>query len=181
MALLFQSNPDQWDLRKYFKPGKKVSWFVTRYLSYMKPGTLTLLWEAQGGKPAAVKGLYGWGIIQAEPAGDERGRLRVPLVFIERWVCSHDARNEIPDEDQIAAISADQVFKLQSWRDHLLAKMPVGTNFLINTDQIQELTKIVAARYPTSAFSQAANLDMAGKPLDPDRFSKEPIKEAGDG
>jgi len=182
MALLFQSNPEQWDLRQYLKPGGRVSWFVSRYLSYMKPGTLTLLWEAQGEQQKAVKGLYGWGILQAEPARDVRGRLRVPLIYIERWVSAGDVRNKVPEPQHMAAIPADDILKLGSWRDHLLAKMPIGTNFLINVNQIEELSRIVMKKYPTSAFEQAADLDKAGKTLTTEEYETKVIEEeVGDG
>ena len=181
MALLFQSNPDQWDLRHYLEPGKRVSWFVTRYLSYMKPGTLTLLWEAQGTKNVPVKGLYGWGIIEADPASDVRGRIRVPLMFIERWVSAYDVRNKIANPNHRAAILAEEVFKLESWRDHLLARMPIGTNFLVTANQVEELSRIVMKKYTTSMFKQAADLDKAGQTLAIAKFKANVIQEVSDG
>jgi hypothetical protein len=180
VALLFQSIPTQWDLRIYFRPGEKVSWFVTRYLSYMKPGKLTLLWQAQGKEKEAVKGLYGWGILQDEPTRDTHGRLRVPLMFIERWVSARDIRNDVEGSEQVAAISASDVLELPSWKDHLLAKMPIGTNFLISAKQLEELNEIVAVRYPTSAFSCAAIMDKDGIPIEADKFVPGLIKETGD-
>ena len=183
MALLFQSNPDQWDLRQHLEPGGRAFWFVNRYLSYMKQGTLTLLWEAQGKQRRAVKGLYGWGILRGEPARDVRGLLRAPLTYIERWVSADDARKEErkPEQD-MAAIPADNVLALESWRDHLLARMPIGTTFLIDKMQIEELSGIVMRRYRRSAFREAAELDAAGEPLPLDRFETGVIQEeAGDG
>ena len=182
MAVLFQSNPDQWDLRQYLRPGGRASWFVNRYLSYMKRGTLTVLWEAQGKQRKAVRGLYGWGILHGEPARDVRGLLRAPLTYIERWVSADDTVNEVPLAQQVAAIPADDVLELESWRDHLLARMPIGTNFLIDKKQIEELSGVVMRRYRRSAFGEAAELDAAGESLPLDRFETRAIQEeAGDG
>lgn len=181
MALLFQSNPDQWDLRRFLQPGGKVSWFVTRYLKYMKPGVLTLLWEAQGSEDPAVRGLYGWGITLAEPAPDERGRLRIPLQYVERWVSAGDAKRNVPESDHVAGIPAQEVLSLPSWQDHPLAKMPVGTNFIVTPAQLEELSDIVQKKYPGSAFPQAARLDQEGKPLAVEQFEKQCLKEVDDG
>jgi hypothetical protein len=182
MALLFQSNPDQWDLRQNFRPGGKVYWFVTRYLKFMKPGVLTLLWEAQGSEPLAVKGLYGWGITLAEPVPDKNGRLRIPLQYVERWVSASDSQANAPESRHIAGIPAQQVLSLSSWQDHPLAKMPVGTNFVVTPDQVKELCEvIVQKKYPSSAFPQAAQLDQAGKPVDVQNFAKQYINEVYDG
>lgn len=181
MALLFQSNPDQWDLRRFLKPGGKVSWFVTRYLKYMKPGVLTLLWEAQGSEAPAVRGLYGWGITLTEPAPDELGRLRILLQYVERWVSAGDAKRNVPESDHVAGIPAQEVLSLPSWQDHPLKKMPVGTNFVVLPAQLEELSDIVRKKYPGSAFPKAARLDQQGKPLVVEEFEKQYLKEVDDG
>jgi len=177
MALLFQSNPNQWDLRKYLQPGGRASWFVNRYLNYMKPGTVTLFWEAQGQEKYAIRGLYGWGIVEAEPAEDVNGKLRVPLTYIERWVSSHDAEYSVPVSEHIAAIPADEVLALRSWRDHLLARMPVGTNFIVSGEQMIELSKIVLKKYPSSAFEKATATAREGKRLKTEEFVAQRVME----
>ena len=181
MALLFQSNPDQWDLRRYLRPGAKASWSVSRYLKYMNPGVLALFWEAQGSEDPAVKGLYGWGIILAEPAPDERGRLRIPLQYIERWVSADDGKRRVPESDHTAGIPAPQVLSLPSWQDHLLAKMAAGTNFIVLPDQLEELSDLVQTKYPGSAFPIAAQLATERKPLDVGQFAMQYVEEVDDG
>lgn len=181
MALLFQSNPDQWDLRLSLQPGEKVSWFVTRHLKYMKLGVLTLLWEAQGSEDPAVRGLYGWGITLSEPAPDTLGRLRIPLQYIERWVSAGDAKRNIPESEHVAGIPAQDVLSLPSWQDHPLAKMPIGTNFIVLPVQLEELSLIVQKKYPGSAFPPAARLDQERKPLSVEEFEKQCLKEVDDG
>jgi hypothetical protein len=171
MALLFQSNPNQWNLRKFFVPGDYAAWFVYRYKTLMDSGQLVLLWSAKGRTGSrAIKGLYGWGITTNSPQ-DYSGELRIPLKYIERWVSKNDYVNKVPIEKHIAPIPAKTVFQLPSWKNHLLAVMPIGTNFLVTKEQLNELLyRIVSVRFPTSQLRQAVNLSIEGKQLNPDNF-----------
>jgi hypothetical protein len=181
MALLFQSNPDQWHLREHLRPGGRASWYVSRYLGYMKQGILTLFWEAQGKKQAKpVKGLYGWGILLSEPKGDAGGRLRVPLIYIERWISATDVKNKTALPNQGPAVPANIVLNLKSWTNHPLATMPIGTNFLVTPQQLQDLCSEVMNIYPQSAFSQAVKLDTNGVALIPSQFEMKYVKEEAD-
>jgi hypothetical protein len=132
----------------------------------MYPGVLVLLWEAQGSKPKEIKGLYGWGITTDDVKPDDTGRLRIRLQYIERWISKTD-RNK-PFAEHIAPISANDVLSLPAWRDkHLLDVMPIGTNFLVNAKQLEELSNhIVRLRFPGSQFQQAVALDLKGERLD---------------
>jgi len=178
MALLFQSNPDQWDLRGSIEPGEKVSWFVTRYLNFMRPSVLTLLWEAQGSKAPGVRGLYGWGVTLGEAMPDRQGRLRIPLQYVERWIAKSDADENVSDIEHIAAVPAQDILLLSSWQDHLLATMPIGTNFIVTPSQILELSEsIVRPRFPDSEFPRAARMDSEGVPLVVENFSKQRLVE----
>ena len=111
MGLLFQSNPNRWDLRKYLIPGEYGSWFVSRYQALMHEGILVLLWEAKGSKPDAVKGLYGWGVTTGEMKPDAAGRTRIPIKYIERWVSKRDHETHVPVKDQIAPVAAAQLLR----------------------------------------------------------------------
>jgi len=176
MAFLFQSNPDQWDLRRHLVPGNYVSWFVSRYQALMRPGALVLLWEAQGSRSKAVKGLYGWGILTEEPAPDPGGRLRVRLMYVERWIAQTD--KDTPLEDHLAPILGIDVLALPAWQDHLLAVMPIGTNFLVTPEQLEQLSdRIVAPRFPDSQFDRAVRTANDGQQLDPSGFAHELIYE----
>jgi hypothetical protein len=178
MAVLFQSKPEQWDLRRYFEPGQYVSWYVSRYQASMYPGVLVLLWEAQGSKQQAVRGLYGWGITTDNVKPDANGRMRIRLQYIERWVSEAD--KNLPLEEHVAPIPANDVLSLPSWKDtHLLAVMPSGTNFLVSARQLEELaTQIVRFRYPMSQFQQAVELDLEGERLNWDAFTPQLSFEA---
>jgi hypothetical protein len=178
MALLFQSNPDQWDLRKHFEPGGYVSWFVSRYESSMYPGLPVLLWEAQGSKQKAIRGLYGWGITTDDVKQDATGRLRIRLQYIERWVSK--ANEKLPLEEHVAPIPANEVLSLPAWKDtHLLAIMPIGTNFLVSVKQLEELSdQIVQNRFPSSQFKYAVQQDIKGEQLDWNAFTPQLSFEA---
>ncbi|MBN1857392.1 MAG: hypothetical protein JW846_10635 [Dehalococcoidia bacterium] len=171
MGLLFQSNPNRWDLRKHLIPGEHGSWFVSRYQSLMHEGALVLLWESKGSMPDSVKGLYGWGITTGEMKPDAEGRMRIPLRYIERWVSKNDHDTHVPEKDHVAPVAAAQVFALPSWKAHVLAVMPVGTNFLVGARQLLELTEsVVDTTFAGSQFRRAVELDVAGKRLEADSF-----------
>jgi hypothetical protein len=176
MALLFQSNPEEWDLRRYLIPGNETAWYVTRYQALMYPGALALLWEAQGRQPRPVRGLYGWGITTGGLKRDASGRLRIPLTYVERWVLKED--RDLPDEQHMAAIPAAAVLGLPSWSDHLLNKMSIGTNFLVSPGQLDELARaLVQSKFPGSQFAAAVRLDLEEKSLDPASFQFRKIHE----
>lgn len=178
MAFLFQSNPDRWDLRGSLKPGGHVNWFVTRYLNFMREGVIVLLWEARGTKTLVVKGLYGWGITVGDPVEDQQGRVRIRVDYIERWVSHQDVVHKTPDLKQGAAIQADDVLKLPSWQDHLLASMPIGTNFLVTPRQLEELQdQIIQVRFPASAFGEAVRMEAGGRILKTEYFSAQLVEE----
>lgn len=182
MAFLFQSNPDQWDLRRYLQPGQHVAWFVSRYQSLMRPGALVLLWEAQGRQSPAVKGLYGWGITTDGVYTDDEGRRRIRLRYVERWVHPADNAGQVPDEHHIAPVPAKAVMALPGWQDHPLAVMPIGTNFLVTVEQLQELWhRLLDVNLPGSQLGQVLPLEVQGVPLDPNAFEPQRIvaKEVG--
>ena len=167
MALLFQSNPEEWDLRGYLVPGNDASWLVTRYQALMYPGALTLLWEAQGRQRGPVRGLYGWGITTGEVRRNAAGRQRIPLKYVERWVLKSD--KDLPASGHMAAIPASVVLGLPHWSDHLLNKMSIGTNFLVSPEQVEELDRVVVqTKFPASQFAAAVRRELAGERLDLD-------------
>lgn len=165
MSLLFQSNPDQWDLRKHFEPQKYVSWHVSRYENLMWPGKLVLLWVAKGHEPPQVRGLYGWGITTGEVRPDSHNELRIRLQYIERWVAKSDHDADTPPAQHRAPIPASKILSLPSWKKHPLATIPAGTNFLVSEQQMRELLKVVGAHGLALQFQQAYEQSLSGSPL----------------
>jgi len=137
----------------------------------MRPGALVLLWVAQGSQPPQIRGLYGWGITTDEVRQDEEGSLRIHLQYVERWVSKTDHAKNVPDEDHIAPIPAAEILGLPAWSDHLLAVMPVGTNFLVTAEQLEALLDhIVDVRFPESKLRRAVHSDTKGEHLDTSGF-----------
>jgi hypothetical protein len=172
MALLFQSNPDQWNLREHFIPGNSVSWKVTRYSHLMKPGVLVLLWVARGKQPEQVRGLFGWGITTQNVEKNMLGKLHINLKYIERWVNPEDEKNNIENKTHQAPIPASEVLNLKTWEEHLLSLFPTGTNFLVTPAQLSELEeKVIRKKIPDSQFKQAVYKEISGKVLNADSFT----------
>ncbi len=178
-TLLFQStDTTRFHLRKDFTPGRSVSWFVSRYKSLMHPGQIVLLWNAKGKSSLNVKGLYGWGITTGEPKHDSTGKFRINVEYIERWISKHDAINNVPPENQNAPVSAGNVLALPSWKGHLLATMPIGTNFLVTQDQLDELlNQIIDVRFPSSQLRRAVNSSKYRNQIDPSEFKHSLLSE----
>lgn len=174
-ALVFQSNPDQWDMRRFLQPGAEAPWRVTAYRDEMRPGRLVLLWEAKGKQRLEVRGLYGWGIITSGVAEGAGGRETIRLQYVERWLHPDDAARKVPDRRHVAAIPASEVFDLPSWPEHRLKTLPIGTNFVVTKQQLEELSeRIVKRRLTSSQFPGAVNQVMSGQAVWPASF--EPIR-----
>ena len=52
----------------------------------------------------------------------------------------------------------------------MLNIMPVGTNFLVTPEQLQELNDLISYRFPKSIFHKAVNEELRGKKLDVQDF-----------
>jgi hypothetical protein len=177
MALLFQSNPDVWDLREYFDPGKTNSWFVNRHYDYMKPDVICLFWIAKGSKKPGVKGLYGWGVTDSELKPDQNGFLRIQLLYIERWVNAFDVTNNTLPKLQTAGIPGKKILSEKEWEGHVLNKMAIGTNFLVELTQLDQLSKIVEVNFPDSNFPSAVKLFCEGEVITKDMYKFQTVNQ----
>ena len=177
MALLFQANPDQWDLREKLIPGQMVRYFVTRYRNLIGKGALVLLWSAQGRTTRsnlAVSGLYGWGIT-SDDVREQEGRYRIPLQYVERWITASDNDDKVPPAEQSAPIPATEVLTLSTWQDHLLNLVRVGSNFLMTDEQMDQLwQELVAGRIANSQLGAAIDAERNNPPLNPQQFPVSP-------
>jgi hypothetical protein len=63
-VFVFQSVPERYDLRTALQPGKKDTWYATRYRSEMNAGDLVFFWM---GGDEHFRGLYGWGQLASAP------------------------------------------------------------------------------------------------------------------
>jgi hypothetical protein len=132
-VFVFQSVPDRYDLRHAIHPGKRDTWYATRYRNAMRPGDLVFFWMA-GDEP--FRGLYGWGRIASAP-------------YIKTSWDSHgvDVSYEVNFAKPILAtfLRTDPVLG-----DMLIFRAPQATNFLLSPEQATRLVKIVKDRGETA-------------------------------
>ena len=114
-VFLFQSAPEQYDLRKELRPGEFDNWHATRYRMEMHPGDIVFFWM---GGDQNFRGLYGWGEITSEP-------------YIKPEWESHgiDVKYEAKFKRPILAKSIREDPNLASL---LIFRTPQATNFLIS-------------------------------------------------
>ncbi len=170
VAFIFQSNPDRYQLREHLVPGKTVFWKAYQYRQKLRAGQLILLWEARGSQEPEVRGLYGWGITVGEIRGNN-SHYEIPVTFIERWVHQSDRNLDDLGKSTRAPIAAADVLVLPSWKSHRLARMPIGTNFPVNTNQLKEIVEsLIKSRLSDSQFSKAVATVLRSSDLDPTDF-----------
>jgi len=123
---IFQSVPQQFDLRDKLIPGEKDTWYATRYRAEMQPGDIVFFW--MGGDERA-RGLYGWGRLEskayAKPSWDSHG------VDVQ-----YEAKFATP-------ILEDVVRKVPELDDMLLFRARQATNFLLSEKQARRLAKLI--------------------------------------
>lgn len=123
-AFLFQASDTNYPLWERPAEGTTIWWRAQRYRSLMLPGSLVFLWQAGAD---SVRGLHGWGHLVSRPyrATDD---YRVDVRF-ERRIQPH-----IP----AAVIRSEPVL-----RDHPVFTVRVGSNFLIDDDELAALSALI--------------------------------------
>ncbi len=161
-AFLFQTESEQWDLRK-LKEGeeKDLSWLLSLYQEPIDRGALFLLWLSQGKQPTRVRGLYGWGITTENSKEDKQGKLHILLKCVERWD-SHTADK--------APIEASDILNLPAWKDHRLKTDFEWSHFPVSVEQLRELCDCIMDIFPDSQFREAIDTEMRRERLDPNLF-----------
>jgi len=125
---IFQSVPERYDLREInnIKPGEIVTWYATRYRNEMTPGDIVYFW--MGGEES-IRGIYGSGVLTS-PA------------YVKRNWDSHGVDVEIRARFK-EPIPARVVKADLTLRGLLILRQPQATNFLLNTEEGEALSKIV--------------------------------------
>ena len=125
-AFIFQSRADIFDLREHLQPGKRDTWYATRYRSIMQPGDIVLFWMAGDER---LRGLYGWGQIASEPylkpSWDSHG---VDVIYKDRF--------EQP-------IQASVLRKNPVLSELLIFRAPQASNFLIRPAEARTLSRVL--------------------------------------
>lgn len=135
MSFIFQAVPERYDLRVKMKVSQRASWVVSRFGNEMKRGDIVYFWL--GGDPAE-RGLYGWGVITDEkPIFYEDSGYRIEVEY-RRFFPDYHPSMHIPSEE----IRADPALE-----NHLIFRMPVGTNFMLTDEEDQAIRAIIARKF----------------------------------
>ncbi len=132
-VFVFQSVPDRYDLREGIRPGKRDTWYATRYRNQMHPGDLVFFWMAGD---EHFRGLYGWGRIASVP-------------YLKAGWDSHgvDVTYEVKFRKPIMARSFREDAVLA---EMLIFRAPQATNFLLSPGHGKRLVKLVKERRETA-------------------------------
>ena len=123
-AFLFQATDDNYPFRERPEPGSTIWWRAQRYRSLMRPGSLVFFWQAGN---EAVRGLHRWGQLVSEPY-KRADDFRVDVRF-DRRIQPH-----VP----ASVIRSDPVL-----RDHPIFTVRVGSNFLLDANEVAALTALI--------------------------------------
>ena len=129
-AWIFQGRPSRYDVAEELKPGKYEEWVASAGYREMQPGDVVFFWRASEGEPQR-RGLYGWGKIVEEPNVDKNSG---------NWVRVQYKCN-FPKFISYNALAENTVVAT-----HQLFRMPIGTNFSVSEEQLQELLKEIKDR-----------------------------------
>lgn len=124
---IFQSMPDRFDLREegLVEPGKKETWYATRYRGRMKVGDIVFFWLGGVGEK---RGIYASGEIVSDPyRKDDWDSYGVDVRYLRKLL------NPI----EIQVIKNKRIFS-----DLLILRVPLGTNFSITEDQGKEFERM---------------------------------------
>jgi hypothetical protein len=114
------------------KVGDRASWLASRYRRQMEKGKIVYFWL--GGDPR-IRGLYGWGIITAQaPELRENKVYRIEVQY----------RCSFLDQEPPGHIPSTRIRQDPILENHLIFRMPIGTNFLL-TDEEDQRTIIANA------------------------------------
>jgi hypothetical protein len=130
-SFIFQAVLSRYDLPTQLIPGKTVGWIASKYRSEMSRDDVVYFWL---GGPPEIRGIYGWGVIVANtPRRDDESMYRIDVEYKCRFEKGRKATHissSILQEDSIL-------------RDHVLFRMPLGTNFMLSEEESEALRKIV--------------------------------------
>ncbi|MEX0956120.1 MAG: EVE domain-containing protein [Rhizobiaceae bacterium] len=128
-AWIFQSKPDRYDLRTKLIPGKKATWYVTRYRNDINTQDDVYFWLAGD---AGIRGIYGKGVIiglpYLRPDWNDYG---IDVEYTERYE-PHISVNIIESNSIL--------------RNLLIVRAPFGTNFPLDHEQARAIASLARSR-----------------------------------
>src|SRR5262249_34657303 len=127
-SFIFQATTERHDLSSWPAVGQTVDWRAQRYRSLMQPEDLVFFWRAG---EAELRGIHGWGHLDSRPY-EQDGRYRIKVRFEHRLV------PHIP----AARLQSDPML-----RDLQLFSIKVGSNFLLEPEQVEAILHIIPAEH----------------------------------
>jgi lysozyme family protein len=119
---IFQATLRRYDLSRQLQLGEKISWLASRYRGKMKKDDVVYFW--QSGANAA---LHGQGRIISDSSYETSDGWRIDVEC--------NARLDIP-------LSKKKIIEDEVLRDMQIIKAPQGTNFSVNSEQVEALRKV---------------------------------------
>ena len=131
---LFQGVPERYDVSEKLVEGKLETWLVTRFREDIKPGDIVYFYRA-GQKEK--RGIYGWGVIQGEPVYFQDWGWGISVLYKKKFS---------------PCLSASELASDPVLSQHLIFRMPVGTNFRVSDEEASALDTLIRQKF-SSAYS----------------------------
>jgi hypothetical protein len=128
-VFVFQSVPEQYDLREKLRAGQSDTWYATRYRAEMRPRDVVFFWM---GGDRHFRGLYGWGEIT-----------KAPYLKSEWDSYGVEVRYEEKFKKPILATTIETDPVLSSL---LIFRAPQATNFMLSPEQAKKLVRLIKER-----------------------------------
>lgn len=124
---IFQGHPRRYDLadRRKFREDRVETWLVSRYRDQIMKGDVVYFWRAG---EESKRGLYGWGTVEENPAYYEDWGWGVPVRYVKTF----------PEHISTHELKHDPVLS-----DHLLFRMPIGTNFSVDAREAKAIEDLI--------------------------------------
>jgi hypothetical protein len=127
-AWIFQAKPEQYEI-KNIRENEEETWLVTRYRREMGKGDIVFFWRAGN---RAERGIYGWGnIVDSAPREIDDWGYGIRVEYRQRFR---------------QFISVDDLESEGVLLDNLILRMPIGTNFRVSQEELEELERLIRGK-----------------------------------
>jgi len=126
---IFQGVPTRYDVAEKLKEGTEETWLVSRFREEIAVGDIAYLWRAG---EQNKRGIYGWGTIIGKPKQYEGWGWGVPIRYEKRF----------PQHLRARELGSNPDFK-----EFLLFRMSVGTNFKVTKDEANALNRLIKEKF----------------------------------
>ncbi len=126
---IFQGVPSRYDVAdpEKVKQGRTEIWLASHFRESMAVGDIVYFWRA-GEREKAKRGLYAWGRIVGDVKYYEGWGWGIRVEYVKRFP---------------RFISASTLNKYPAFANHLLNRMPIGTNFSVSKDENEAIKNAI--------------------------------------